>query len=80
MLYYGILSLSEEVWALAVTIKTVTPGSPAAKKKIRGGDRLLSINGHAVSDVLDYRFYLSEEKLALEIEKDGKVKKIKIRK
>ena len=65
---------------MAVTIESVSPGSPAAEKKIHSGDILLSINGHAISDVLDYRFYLNEEKLVLEVEKGGKVKKIKIKK
>ena len=65
---------------MAVTIESVSPGSAAAEKKIHSGDILLSINGHAISDVLDYRFYLNEEKLVLEVEKGGKVKKIKIKK
>ncbi len=65
---------------MAVRIESVTPGSVAQKKHICGGDTLLSINGHTISDVLDYRFYLNESKLVLEVEKDGKVKKIKIRK
>ena len=65
---------------MAVAIESVSPGSPAAKKKIHSGDKLLSINGHAISDVLDYRFYINEEKLVLEVEKDGKPKKIKIKK
>ena len=65
---------------MAVTIESVSPGSPAAKNKIQSGDKLLSINGHAISDVLDYRFYINEEKLVLEVEKNGKTKKIKIKK
>ncbi len=65
---------------MSVKIESVSPGSPASKKKIRGGDVLHSINGHAITDVLDYRFYLNEEKLVLEVEKDGKLKKVRIRK
>ena len=33
---------------MAVVITGVTGGSPAARKKIKPGDRLVSINGHAV--------------------------------
>lgn len=53
---------------MAVTISGVTPHSPAAKKRICPGDRLLAINGHPIEDVLDYRFYLTEERLTLQLE------------
>ena len=43
---------------MAVTISGVLPGSSAARKWIRPGDRLLTLNGHEITDVLDYRFYL----------------------
>ncbi len=48
---------------MAVTISDVVPESPAARKRIRPGDRLLSLNGHEIMDVLDYRFYLDEPRL-----------------
>ena len=48
-----------------VTITAVTPGTPAAKKGIQSGDVLLSVNGHEIHDVLDYRFYLTEKQLTL---------------
>ncbi len=38
---------------------------------IRSGDRLLKINGHEITDRLDYRFYVSEEKVDLLIERNG---------
>ena len=50
---------------MAVTISGVTPRSPAAKKRIAAGDVLKSINGHDIEDVLDYRFYLTDERLTL---------------
>ena len=50
---------------MAVVITGVTGGSPAARKKIKPGDRLVSINGHAVEDVLDYRFYMTDEHLEI---------------
>ena len=54
---------------MAVTISGVVPGSPAARKSIRPGDRLLALNGHEIADVLDYRFYLDEPCLTAVIEK-----------
>lgn len=48
---------------MPVTIQDVTPGSPAARKRIRPGETLLRINGHVIEDVLDYRFYLMETDL-----------------
>jgi putative radical SAM enzyme (TIGR03279 family) len=33
---------------------------------------LLAINGHRVRDIIDYRFYGADERLELEIERDGK--------
>lgn len=50
---------------MAVLISGVEPHSPAAKKHIAAGDTLLSINGHPIEDVLDYRFYLAEDRLTL---------------
>lgn len=57
---------------MAVTIRSVVGGSPAAAKRIEAGDRLLSINGHEIADVLDYRFFLTEARLQLVLERDGK--------
>ncbi len=58
---------------MAVTIKSVQCGSIAEKKKISAGDCLISVNGNAVNDVLDYRFYLNDNKLRLVLKgADGK--------
>ena len=64
-----------------VTVTSVCGGSPAEKAGILPEDILLSINGHDINDVLDYRFYITEpslsvllhrgpELLTVEIEKD----------
>ena len=54
---------------MAVTITGVAAGSPAAKKRITAGDRLLTINRQEIADVLDYRFYLLQNsRLRLELE------------
>lgn len=63
---------------LAVTIFDVRKHSLCYRKGIRSGDSLLSINGHEISDVLDYSFYSDDEKLVLVFRKaDGKEKRIK---
>ncbi len=65
---------------MAVTIGAVRPGSPAARKKLRAGDKLICINGHEIMDVLDYRFYMMEERLTLEVEENGKRRTVKLSK
>ncbi len=50
---------------MAVVIKNVVKNSICDKKGIKKGWTLVSINGNDVSDVLDYEFYLKEEKLIL---------------
>ena len=54
-----------------VKITDVAPRSRAEKAGIQGGDVLVSINGRDINDVLDYRFYLAEKKVALTIKRNG---------
>ncbi len=63
-----------------VTITGVLKGSPAQRQDIRVGDALVAINGNAITDILDYRFYLCEKKLALTICRDGEELTVNIRK
>lgn len=60
---------------MAVTIQDFLPGSPAARRRIRPGETLLSINGHAIEDVLDYRFYMLDSTLQMAVS-DGKKTRI----
>ena len=66
--------------ALPTEIIHITPGSPAAKSKIAAGDVLLSVNGHEIQDILDYRFYAAERKLKLDLRRNQKEFTAKIRK
>ncbi len=52
-------------------IAAVERASPAARLGVRAGDRLVAINGHILSDVLDYRFYGAEEELELLVQRPG---------
>lgn len=56
---------------LMVEITDVLPRSRAERKGIKPGDVLVAINGHEISDVIDYRFYLTEEELFLTLSRDG---------
>lgn len=46
-------------------ITGVMRGSLSDRAGIKKGDMLLSVNGHNIKDVLDYRFYICEEKLKI---------------
>ena len=63
-----------------VKITAVEQGSLAARAGILAGDTLVSINGNEICDVLDYRFYLTESRVLLKVLRDGREKKIKIKK
>ncbi len=55
-----------------VEITEVAPHSRAARQGIRPGDMLHSINGHEIRDVLDYRFFLAESEISLNLFRNEK--------
>ncbi len=65
----------------AAIIASVAPGSLAAECGLEAGDRLLKINGQAVTDLIDYQLAESNEQLSLTVEKkDGKYWEIEMEK
>ena len=56
-----------------VLITGVEFGSRAYRAGLEVGDKLLTINGNEINDVLDYRFYLADTRLHITIERNGKV-------
>lgn len=56
---------------MAVKIKAVKKNSPAYGKDIAAGDLLVSVNGHSISDVLDYMYYAAESRAELLVERFG---------
>ncbi len=66
---------------MAVKINSVEGRSHAARKGIKPGEYLVSINGHDIIDVLDYRFYQFSRELELVIrDKNGKNRTVKLKK
>ncbi len=53
-------------------IESIQPDSPAYKAGIRQGDRIISINGHTVKDVLDVMFFSDSEELNIVVSRDRK--------
>ena len=66
---------------MAVIIQQVHPNSPAHAAGICAGEKLLSINGNTIMDVLDYRFYETDSLLTVTVsDKEGKERSVSIRK
>ncbi|MBR2930737.1 MAG: DUF512 domain-containing protein [Clostridia bacterium] len=63
-----------------VKITELEEGSLAHKAGVRVGDVLVSINGNAIKDVLDYRFYLAERGVELLLDRGGEKYSVKIKK
>ncbi|MFH1084818.1 MAG: PDZ domain-containing protein, partial [Chloroflexota bacterium] len=59
-------------------IAAVEPGSVGYELGLEPGDRLIAVNGHALRDVIDYRFYAAEEELVLRVERAGVVHRLQV--
>ncbi len=66
---------------MPVKISAVEEHSYAEKAGILAGESIVSINGNVIKDVLDYRFYMTDRNLAVELlDKDGNTRKVEIKK
>lgn len=63
-----------------VRITGVDSGSLAERAGFRAGDELVSINGHEIEDVLDYRFRMTESKVRITVLREGKKRVFRLRK
>ncbi len=52
---------------MPVLIKGIEPDSPAQRAGIRAGETLVSLNGHTIVDILDYRFYETDARLEVRL-------------
>lgn len=50
-------------------VASIAPASLAARVGIQPGDEIISVNGHAVRDVIDWQFYTAEEKLEIVLQR-----------
>ena len=53
---------------MSVVIKGIESGSPAQRAGIQAGEILVSLNGHDIVDILDYRFYETNSHLEIKLE------------
>lgn len=66
---------------MAVLISGVEKGSPAARAGICPGETLIAIGGNEIVDVLDYRFYMMESVLRLQLmDEHGSEREVTVRK
>ena len=65
---------------MSAIISNIIKNSPACKAKIKAGLKLMSINSNKINDIIDYMYYSTGEKLALELTDDEKIIKYNIRK
>ena len=63
-----------------VKINSVIPGSPADKTGVMPEDILVSINGHKVSDVLDYMYYAADVDVRLTLLRNGEEMDVVVKK
>ena len=63
-----------------VKINAVDIGSACAKAGVAAGDFLVSVNEREISDILDYRFYITEKELTVSLLRNEVPYRIKIRK
>jgi len=66
---------------MSTIISSIDRRSPAEKAGLRVGEKLLSINGHEIVDVLDYRYYGYDAKLLLRLQQsDGTEREVLVKK
>lgn len=62
-----------------IEIADVLPDSTAARYGLRQGDRLVSVNGRAIRDSIDFQFLVSDEILSLQVRKrNGTLRTLRI--
>lgn len=52
-------------------VESVTPGSLAEVAGIRVGDRILTVNGQPLRDIVDWKFHTAADSISVTFERDG---------
>ncbi|MGI5970860.1 MAG: DUF512 domain-containing protein [Oscillospiraceae bacterium] len=66
---------------MSFLITRVDKRSPAERAGLRAGERLVSVGGHPVSDVLDYQFYSYEPQVVVTVEDEsGNLRTVTVKK
>jgi len=65
---------------MSVTVKSIMPDSIAEEMGFEAGDKLLSINGNDINDVLDYQFYCNDEELILVVQSGSDIFELELEK
>ena len=66
---------------MASKIVSVDRKSPADRAGVRAGESLQAIDGHPISDVLDYKFYGYDPEVELTVlNEQGEARKVSVRK
>jgi putative radical SAM enzyme (TIGR03279 family) len=60
-------------------VASVRPGTAAAAAGLAAGDRILTINGRALRDAIDFQFYGAEARLEMDVERDGRRRALRLR-
>lgn len=61
-------------------VREVVPESPADRAGLQPGDLIRTINGHLIRDLVDYRFYVADEDLAIGFERQQEQHEVTINK
>ncbi|MCF7824357.1 MAG: DUF512 domain-containing protein [Candidatus Marinimicrobia bacterium] len=78
--YQNVSSMMPPGYIRAMNIVSITPKSPAEYNGILPGEELISINGRAIGDEIDYEFYAADEALDIVLQRDGIERQLHIRK
>ena len=66
---------------MSTVITSIDAGSAAERAGIRVGEKLLTLNGHEIVDVLDYRFFCYDPALTVELgEENGGTRTLRVEK
>ena len=80
MSFVPVINPAAERAAHPGAVLQVLPGSLAERLRIARGDILLTVNGRPIRDPIDYRFYCSDDRLVLELQRQGEVRRLRAHK